>query len=79
VKAIREITTGISGVKRCGEIEVHSAEDGLHLTVTCILDQHLSISDAHSISTQIEEVLRRKIRGVTKVLVHEEPEIEKEY
>jgi len=79
VKAIREITAGISGVKRCGEIEVHSAEDGLHLTVTCILDQKLSISDAHSISTQIEEALRRKIRGVTKVLVHEEPEIEKKY
>lgn len=75
VKAIREITTKVSGVKRCGDIEVHGAQDGLHLTVTCVLDHNLSISDAHSISTQIEEALRRKIRGVTKVLVHEEPEI----
>jgi cation diffusion facilitator family transporter len=75
VRAIREVTMQISGVKRCGDIEVHRAEDGLHLTVTCILEQNLSVSDAHSISTQIEEALRRKIRGVTKILVHEEPEI----
>jgi cation diffusion facilitator family transporter len=79
VKAIREITTKVSGVKRCGDIEVHGAQDGLHLTVTCVLDHNLSISDAHSISTQIEEALRRKIRGVTKVLVHEEPEISGEH
>jgi divalent metal cation (Fe/Co/Zn/Cd) transporter len=79
VKAIREITTKVSGVKRCGDIEVHGAQDGLHLTVTCVLDHNLSISDAHSISTQIEEALRRKIRGVTKVLVHEEPEISEEH
>jgi cation diffusion facilitator family transporter len=75
VKAIRGATLQVSGVKRCGDIEVHSAEDGLHLTVTCILEQHLSISDAHTTSTQIEETLRRKIRGVTKILVHVEPEI----
>lgn len=78
VKAIREITTEVSGVKRCGDVEVHGAQDGLHLTVTCVLDHNLSISDAHSISTQIEEALRGRIRGVTKVLVHEEPEVGKE-
>jgi cation diffusion facilitator family transporter len=78
VKAIREITTRVSGVRRCGDIEVHGAQDGLHLTVTCVLSHNLSISDAHSISTQIEEALRRKIRGVTKVLVHVEPEISEE-
>jgi divalent metal cation (Fe/Co/Zn/Cd) transporter len=65
-------------VRRCGDIEVHGAQDGLHLTVTCVLSHNLSISDAHSISTQIEEALRRKIRGVTKVLVHVEPEISEE-
>jgi cation diffusion facilitator family transporter len=78
VKAIREITSKVSGVMRCGDIEVHGAQDGLHLTVSCVLDHNLSISDAHSISTQIEDALRRKIRGVTKVLVHEEPEISEE-
>jgi divalent metal cation (Fe/Co/Zn/Cd) transporter len=75
VRTIRENTLQVSGVKRCGEIEVHSAEDGLHLTVTCVLEQKLSMSDAHTISTQIEERLRKKIRGVSKVLVHVEPDL----
>jgi cation diffusion facilitator family transporter len=76
VKTIRSTAMQVAGVKRCGEIEVHTAEDGLHLTVTCFLHQNLPITDAHTISTQIEEALRRRITGVTKVLVHVQPEIE---
>jgi len=76
VKAIRETAVHVSGVRRCGDIEVHRAEDGLHLTITCFLKQNLPITDAHTISTQIEEALRRKMKNVTKVLVHVEPEVE---
>jgi cation diffusion facilitator family transporter len=76
VKAIRETALRVTGVKTCGDIAVHSAEDGLHLTLTCILEQNLSVSEAHGISTHIEEALRRKISGVSKILVHVEPSIE---
>ncbi len=73
VRTIRETTLQVFGVKSCGDIAIHSAEDGLHLTLTCILEQNLSVSEAHGISTAIEEALRRKIKGVSKVLVHVEP------
>jgi len=73
VQTIRETALQVSGVKSCGDIAVHTAEDGLHLTLTCILEQNLSVAEAHEISTHIEEALRRKIRGVSKILVHVEP------
>jgi divalent metal cation (Fe/Co/Zn/Cd) transporter len=73
VQTMRETALQVSGVKSCGDIAVHTAEDGLHLTLTCVLEQNLSVAEAHSISTHIEEALRRKVRGVSKILVHVEP------
>jgi cation diffusion facilitator family transporter len=76
VQTIRETALQVTGVKSCGDIAVHSAEDGLHLTLTCVLEQDLSVAEAHVISTHIEEALHRKIRGVAKILVHAEPYVE---
>jgi len=75
VSAVRQATLGISGVKSCRDITVHSAEDGLHLTIACILDPNLAVSEAHEISTRVEEVLREQIHGVSRVFVHMEPEM----
>jgi cation diffusion facilitator family transporter len=75
VRTMRETALGVFGVKSCGDIAIHSAEDGLHLTLTCVLEQKLSVSEAHAISTLIEEALRKKIRGVARVLIHVEPHV----
>jgi divalent metal cation (Fe/Co/Zn/Cd) transporter len=75
VKAVRDTALQVPGVKRCRDIAVHSAEDGLHLTLTCVLDARLSVSEAHELSTRIESVLRARIEGTSKVLVHVEPDL----
>jgi divalent metal cation (Fe/Co/Zn/Cd) transporter len=74
VSAVRETAQQVPGVKSCRDIAVHSAEDGLHLTVTCILDGSLAVAEAHEISTQIEEALHAQIKGTSKVMVHVEPD-----
>ena len=74
VKAGRDAVLQVPRVKRCRDIAVHSAEDGLHLTLTCVLEPGLSVSEAHELSTQIEDVLRTRIDGTSRVLVHVEPE-----
>jgi cation diffusion facilitator family transporter len=76
VKTVREAALQVPGVKRCGDITVHSAEDGFHLTLACVLDSSLSVSAAHDISTRIEETLHARVEGVSRVLVHVEPERE---
>ena len=75
VKAVRDAVLQVPRVKRCRDIAVHSAEDGLHLTLTCVLEPGLSVSEAHEFSTQIEDVLRTRIEGTSKVLVHVEPDL----
>ena len=72
--AVRETALGVPGVKSCKEIAVHNAEDGLHLTATCVLDAGLAVSEAHEISMRIEEALREKVEGTSKVLIHVEPD-----
>lgn len=76
VGAVREAAIQVPGVKICRDIAVHSAQDGLHLTVTCVLEPTLSVSVAHEISTKIEETLRTQIEGTSRVLVHVEPELQ---
>jgi len=73
VSAVRETALGVSGVRSCGDVTVHRAEDGFHLTVTCTLYPGLFVSDAHDISTRIEETLRTRIHGTSRVMVHVEP------
>jgi divalent metal cation (Fe/Co/Zn/Cd) transporter len=73
VKAARESAMQITGVTGCRDVSVHRAEDGLHLTVTCVVDSNLAVSEAHEVSTRVEEILRMKIDGVSRVLVHLEP------
>ena len=74
VKAVRDTVLQVPRVKRCRDIAVHSAEDGLHLTLTCVLEAEMSVSDAHELSTQIEDLLRTRIDGTSRVLVHVEPD-----
>jgi cation diffusion facilitator family transporter len=76
VKAVRETALRVPGVRHCRDVAVHSAEDGLHITLTCVLDAALSVSEAHELSTRIESVLRARIEGASKVLVHVEPDLE---
>jgi cation diffusion facilitator family transporter len=75
VRAVRDTVLHMPGVKRCRDIAVHNVEDGLHLTLTCVLDAGLSVSEAHDLSTQIESALRARIAGASRVLVHVEPDL----
>jgi cation diffusion facilitator family transporter len=75
VKSVRDTALQVPGVKRCRDVAVHSVEDGLHLTLTCVLDAGLSVSEAHELSTRIESVLRSRIEGTSRVLVHVEPDL----
>lgn len=75
VKSVRDTVLQVPGVKRCRDVAVHSVEDGLHLTLTCVLDAGLSVSEAHELSTRIEGVLRSRIEGTSRVLVHVEPDL----
>jgi len=74
VKAARENAMQITGVRGCRDVAVHRAEDGLHLTVTCVVDPNLAVSEAHEVSTRVEGILHMKIDEVSRVLVHLEPD-----
>jgi len=75
VRSIRQIATRLSGVRRCNDISVHTDEHGLRLTLTCMVAPSLSVSEAHEISTRVEETLRKRIKRVSGVLVHMEPDL----
>lgn len=73
VSVVRAIALQMPKVKSCRGIMVHETENGVNLTLTCALEQNLSVAEAHEVATQIETMLGSKIEGISRVLVHTEP------
>src|SRR5439155_10518213 len=46
----------------------------LKLALTIILDEHLSLSAAHDIVTNVEQSLRQKYPELVRIVIHSEPE-----
>jgi divalent metal cation (Fe/Co/Zn/Cd) transporter len=44
------------------------------VTMNCLLDKSLTLSEAHEIATTIENQIYLDIKEVSKVIVHAEPE-----
>lgn len=75
VRSIRQIATRLPGVRSCNDISVHTDQQELRLALTCKVAPSLSVSEAHEIATRVEETLRKRIKGVSGILVHMEPDL----
>jgi divalent metal cation (Fe/Co/Zn/Cd) transporter len=43
--------------------------------MNCLLDNNLSLSEAHEIATTIENRIYLEVKEISKVIVHAEPEM----
>lgn len=72
VEAIKEITLKYPEVRRIGRITAFTYMGRKHVNMSCSLDSNLKLSEAHSITTRIEEDIKKKIRN-SEVTIHPEP------
>lgn len=70
---VKAVAMEIEGVMACHQIRSRGRGDDLKLDLHVLVDPNLSITDAHRISHEVEEALRRKIKNLTDVIVHAEP------
>jgi len=71
---ILAVVEAVPGLRGCHEIHVRPAADGYDVTLHCLADLALSISDAHRLADQAEQRLRAKLPNIGQVLIHIEPE-----
>jgi cation diffusion facilitator family transporter len=76
VEDINRITTvvlGVKGVKTCHKIRTRGRPDDICVDLHVQVDPDMHIDQAHKISYDIEDVIRKAMPEVTDVLVHMEP------
>ena len=56
------------------DIQVRQVEGKLFISLEALVDGNLSITDAHELSTQLQEAIRAAVPNTGEVLVHLEPE-----
>lgn len=70
---IKDITSGIKGVKSVHDVKVHYVGPDAFVSMHVNMDKGMRLSEAHEIATRVEEELKKKIDSVSSVLVHTEP------
>ncbi len=75
VKKILEIAKSYKDVVDCRDVTVMEMDGKYKVTMNCLLDNSLSLSEAHEIATTIENRIYLEINEISKVIVHAEPEM----
>lgn len=73
VNLVKSVAREETALKDCHEVTVRKVNDYLSLTLHCLFDEKLSISEVHEASTRIEDRVKGAIPNVDTVLVHVEP------
>ncbi len=74
IQRIISIAKSHRGVVDCKDITVMEIDGKYKVTMNCLLDKSLTLSEAHEIATTIENKIYLDIKEVSKVIVHAEPE-----
>jgi cation diffusion facilitator family transporter len=73
VARIVAFTNAIVGAPSCHNVTIRRYGETLSVALHCTFPEELSIVQVHDVSTRIELGLMKKIPGLDRVLVHEEP------
>ncbi|WP_219855595.1 cation-efflux pump [Candidatus Hakubella thermalkaliphila] len=73
VNLVKNVAREEAALKDCHEVTVRKVNDHLSLTLHCLFDENLVISEVHEASTRIEDRVKGAIPDVDAVLVHVEP------
>jgi cation diffusion facilitator family transporter len=71
---IAAIAKEVSGLRGYDRLHIRSGPDGYDVAFHCLADPDLSVTEAHRLADEVEKRIQTRIPGVSRVLVHVEPE-----
>jgi cation diffusion facilitator family transporter len=60
-------------VKKCHKVRTRGREDDIHVDLHISVASGMKVEDAHALSHSLQEEIKKKIPGVTDVIIHIEP------
>jgi cation diffusion facilitator family transporter len=73
IKEIEKVVLSMKGIEECHQIRSRGRPDDIHIDLHVLVDPEMHMHRAHQLSLAIENKIKRKLRGVTDVVVHMEP------
>ena len=70
---INNIASTVKGVKGIHNISSSATKDGFFISLHVMVDRNMSLEDAHSVSDEIEEHIKKAITNVNHITIHLEP------
>jgi len=70
---IRRVVLGIEGVKGCHNIRTRGRQDDINIDLHITVNTDMPTGEAHNLSHKIQDVIRKRIEGVTDISIHIEP------
>jgi divalent metal cation (Fe/Co/Zn/Cd) transporter len=71
---ITAIVNSIPGLDSFSRLHIRPGPDGYDVVLHCLADPDLSVSEAHRLADRVEKQLQTEIPGISRVLIHLEPE-----
>lgn len=73
-ESIARVARDVSGVRGCHRVRSHGTHHNALVDLHILLDDDLSLREAHDIAHRVEEAIKGEIASVCDVTVHMEPE-----
>jgi cation diffusion facilitator family transporter len=71
---VARIAEEVLGLQACSRVHVRLGPDGYDVVLHCLADPDLPITEAHRLADEAEKRIQVRVRGVSQVLIHVEPE-----
>jgi cation diffusion facilitator family transporter len=71
---IAAIAKEVSGLRGYDRLHIRSGPDGYDVAFHCLADPDLSVTQAHRLADEVEKRIQTRVPGISRVLVHVEPE-----
>ncbi len=72
---IQHIAERFPEIKRVSAIQIRKVADVLHVVLRCNFDADMDMNKTHTITAQLEQDIRKAYPQITRIDIHEEPEI----
>ena len=70
---VNNVASLIHGVKGTHNVSYSTAKDGVFISLHVMVDRNMSLEDAHKVSDEIEEQIKKSVENVNHITIHLEP------
>jgi cation diffusion facilitator family transporter len=70
---VSNIASSVKGVEGVHNVNSSTSEEGIFISLHVLVDKNMSLEEAHKVSDDIEEQVRRSVSDINHITVHLEP------